>query len=335
MLSLNVRVVGLPRERGDKPQETGVAVDPRDSDSAVVSFHQAVGDGSDHHPGVRVEVKAASTRDRGETWTVRDLSHPDYDVSIDAAVASDLRGNAYVVNMGMERIDYVVRHGEYVRRSTDGGTTWEDPVCLAERPGVDAILEHMPKIAADNNPSSAHAGNVYVTWDRVYHGKGEEMIFVRSSDGGDTWLTPSVISRQKGVTLPALTVSPTGTVFVGYAEAKQSSSACDFFVQRSRDGGATFSAPLHVVSATRFFEPLRTFPRGYWFPTLGVDNDGRLYAVWAETSGLGTDLLCAVSSDEADSWSAPVRINAGAGGHFLPHLAVARGADGCDPRESR
>src|SRR5262249_34067784 len=119
MLPLNVRVVGLPRERGDKPQETGVAVDPRDSDSAVVSFRQAAGDGPDQHPGARVEVKAASTRDRGETWTVRDLTHPDYDVSIDAAVASDLRGNAYVVNMGMERIDYVVRHGEYVRRSTD------------------------------------------------------------------------------------------------------------------------------------------------------------------------------------------------------------------------
>jgi hypothetical protein len=319
----DTRVVTLPRERGEKPQETGAAVDPRDPDTAYLSIHQAVGDGTDHHPNMRVEVKGASTHDRGETWTIHDLSHPEYDVSIDAAVACDLRGNAYVVNMGMERIDYVIRHGEYVRRSTDGGTTWSDPVCLAERPAVDPILEHMPKIVADNNPDSPHAGNVYVTWDRVYHhGGGEEMIFVRSTDGGDTWSKPSAISRQMRLTLPAIAVSPTGTTYVGYAEAGESPGTCDFYVQRSRDGGATFSEPLHVVSATRYFEPLKSFPRGYWFPTLGVDDEGRLFAVWAERAERGSDLVCAMSSDEGDSWGKPVRVNAGAGGHFLPQLAV-------------
>src|SRR4051794_31978641 len=98
------RVVTLPRRRGDKPQETGVAINPRDPRNAVVSFHQAVGEGSDHHPNMRVEVYAAATFDGGETWSTADLSHPDYPVSIDAAVGMDLRGHAYVVNMGMEKI---------------------------------------------------------------------------------------------------------------------------------------------------------------------------------------------------------------------------------------
>ena len=85
------RLATLPRRAGDKPQETAVAVNPRDPLNAIVSYHQAIGDGSDHHPGVRVEAHVAWTTDGGETWAVADdTTHTGYDISIDAVVGFDL-----------------------------------------------------------------------------------------------------------------------------------------------------------------------------------------------------------------------------------------------------
>src|SRR4051812_36387991 len=70
-----VLVATLPRERGDKPQETSVAVNPLDPRNVIVSYHRAIDAGSDHHEGVRVEVHVAASCDGGESWTVTDASH--------------------------------------------------------------------------------------------------------------------------------------------------------------------------------------------------------------------------------------------------------------------
>src|SRR5262249_6955095 len=87
-----VRLIELPRSDGDKPQEPFVAVNPRDPSNVIVSYHQAIGEGSDHHPDVRVEVQIASSKDGGATWSIADCTHPGYRVSIDAAVGFDLHG---------------------------------------------------------------------------------------------------------------------------------------------------------------------------------------------------------------------------------------------------
>src|SRR5687767_122891 len=60
-----MRLVTVPRKPGDKPQETSVAVNPRDPRAVVVSYHQAIGAGSDHHYGVPVHAKVAWSADGG------------------------------------------------------------------------------------------------------------------------------------------------------------------------------------------------------------------------------------------------------------------------------
>src|SRR5262245_44512788 len=107
------RVVTLPRAPGDKPQETYVAVNPRDSRQVIVSYHQAVEDGSDHHPGVPVDLHVASSADGGETWAVARTTNENYLKSLDAAVTFDLHGHAFVINLSLDTIGYVSRHGEF------------------------------------------------------------------------------------------------------------------------------------------------------------------------------------------------------------------------------
>ena len=123
------RLVTLPREPGDKPQEVAVAVNPLDPRNVVASYHQAVGVGSDHHAGLSVDLHVASSTDGGESWTFADdTTHERYLRSLDATVTFDLHGNAFLVYIGMDKMSFTsptTRNGEYVSRSLDGGRTWE------------------------------------------------------------------------------------------------------------------------------------------------------------------------------------------------------------------
>ena len=130
-----VRLVTLPRQSGDKPQESSVAVNPRDPRQVIVSYHQSVGDGSDHHPGVPIHTHVAWSADGGKTWAVApEVSDRRYRKPFDAMVAFDLHGHAFLVYIGMDSVSMTTHGGEYVRRSLDGGRTWEAPITRIERP---------------------------------------------------------------------------------------------------------------------------------------------------------------------------------------------------------
>jgi hypothetical protein len=301
----------LPRQAGDKPQETSVAVNPLDPRNAVVSFHQAVGEGSDHHPGVRVEVRVASTTDGGQTWTVADASHPAYPISIDAYVAYDLNGTAYVVNMGMGAISNETPHGEYLRRSTDCGRTWGDLVTLIERPGDEPLLEHMPKLAADLNPDSPRAGNLYAVWDRILHDRSEGMVIAATTDGGESWSAPKVIGSYTGTTLPSIAVAPDGAVhlFLAVGSGDWRSPDWKLIAQVSRDGGETFEPPVYVADTHHVMLSVPGFPRACWLPGIGACPDGTLIASWGNDPHGDLDIFAANSADGGRTWSDPVRVN--------------------------
>src|SRR5262245_20584466 len=60
----------LPRRTGDKPQESSVAVNPRDRRNVIVSYQQSIGEGSDHYPDLRLDGHIAMSRDGGKTWSI-------------------------------------------------------------------------------------------------------------------------------------------------------------------------------------------------------------------------------------------------------------------------
>jgi hypothetical protein len=278
-------VTRLPRRRGEKPQEPAVAVNPLDPRNVIVSFHQAVGEGSDHHPDVRVEAHVAATKDGGETWTVTNVTHPGHRMSIDTIVAFDGRGHAYLVFLGMDDMALQSKHGQYVLRSTDGGATWGPRGSLIERPGDVALLEHMPKIAVDPD-----GDDVYVVWDRILHDRREEMVVVRSSDGGESWSEPRVISEHGSTTLPGVAVGPDGTLYVLATEAANLWEGGSWEVKLlvSRDRGMTFDAPETVAHTKHAMLSLKSFPRACWLPTVGVDPQGRVLVAWADSSTRST-----------------------------------------------
>jgi hypothetical protein len=285
-----VRLATLPRGAADKPQETAVTVNPRDPRNVIVSYHQAMGEGSDHHPKVQVHVHLAWTADGGETWTVAEnTTHPDYGVSIDATVAFDLHGQAFLVYMGMDRMTPVTRGwhdrrdrvaqalrrrdaaalasirewvferrrraGEYILRSLDGGRTWEGPVALAAEPGAQVpVLNHMPHIAADNHPASPDAGNIYVVWDRQTYEAGDPGALLMS----EVILVRSTDggetwSEPRAIsthdTELGLTTAVAHDGTVYVMVAEMRDGDWEIKVERSRDRGETFESLLPVARA--------------------------------------------------------------------------------------
>src|SRR6266699_2690160 len=86
-------------------------------------------------------------------------------------------------------------NGIWVRRSPDGGRTWDRaPVAVKAWSGdePDVKLEDMPRIWADAEPHSPHRGNLYIAWIE-WQLTQSIILFSRSRDGGRTWATPQRI----------------------------------------------------------------------------------------------------------------------------------------------
>jgi hypothetical protein len=325
------RLATLPRTPHAKPQEPSVAVNPRDPRHVIVSWHEAVTRGSDHHPGARVEVRVAWSVDGGETWAPAEgTSHPTHRVSIDASVAFDARGTAYLVYIGFDEIGNVAttRQGEYVARSTDGGRTWSAPVCLVERAEGDPVFEHMPYVCAVGHTTFAQ-------WDRALADGTGTNVTVRSTDGGASWSEPALLgTRAARMTMGA---ASDGTIYLLHAAYEGGSwDATSLFV--SRDGGLSFDDPLPAPRAVPTDGPvpiagLPSFPRSCGWPVLAVDprDSGRLFLGFGDFRHGSRDILSATSTDGGRTWCEPVRVNddpVGSGRDKLMQSIAVDPADG-------
>jgi len=124
--------------------------------------------------------------------------------------------------------------GIFLSKSTDGGTSFSDPVNVSN-------TGSKPRIAVSGN-------NVYIVWDDESTGRAN-VFFSRSTDGGKTF--DSAISVSKDIKFseitrsiePQITVSG-NNVYVSWVVYDYSWSA--IFFAKSTDSGKTFSAPKNL-----------------------------------------------------------------------------------------
>ncbi|MCP4634232.1 MAG: T9SS type A sorting domain-containing protein [candidate division Zixibacteria bacterium] len=286
---------------GENQNETTIISNP-------INPFNLVGGSNDYRNG-EVDGGFYYTFDGGQTWGDGTLCcWPDLDAQGDPAVTCDAEGNFYFAVISFDRGS--PDNGIYVSKSTDGGVNWGNPVAVIEHLGEpDADFEDKEYITADIT-DSPYRNNVYISWTSF--GTDYPIKFSRSTNGGQSFSSPIVISdyNYNQGSVPA--VGPNGEVYVVWF-AYDSPEYIRF--DKSTDGGLTFGTDVDISQATPLPSPLPpTSFRVNSFPSIAVDisdgpYSGYIHVVWADYRNGDADIYYSRSTNGGTSWSAAARLN--------------------------
>lgn len=277
------------------------------------------------------------TKNGGKNWKKGGLTSPlgvygdpciiaDYDDHFYFFHLSDPDGKGWQSEALLDRI--------VCQRSDDGGKKWNDGASI----GFHNLRHDQDKEWACVNPVTHE---IYVTWTEFDHYESTNpedstyILFSKSGDNGESWTEPLRINQQAGDCLDddftvegaVPSVGPDGQIYVSWAFDDK------IYFDRSTDNGATWLEKDKVVAE----QP------GGWaisIPGMGRSNgmpvttcdlsdspyQGTIYVNWADQrhGEADTDIWISKSSDQGETWSAPIRVNDDDPGtqQFLTWMAI-------------
>ena len=286
--------------------EPAIMVDPHNPQHVVVAW--------------QINASIAYSQDGGATWTTAQNTAPkEYRVSGDVSVAYDAKGRAFLCYIAFDKLGTsqywaqgATRNGIWVRRSPDGGKTWDDPpgTVIAHESTPNIPFEDKPWIVADTG--GPHAGNLYVGWTQ-FTLTASDLLFERSTDGGATWSKPIKLNTKSGLPRDdngALegfhgVVAPDGALYTVWNDRD------GIMMAVSHDGGQTFTKDRRIIPAGPAYFGISGVQRTNGFPQIGLDprKGGKLYVAWSDYTNGDVDVFVAASTDHGLTWSKPVRVN--------------------------
>ena len=306
----------------DTPQsETSITVDPNNPSIVVGGSNEIV----------RLPMRAYFSTNGGKSFGAVDLPLPlpattnGVDFGSDPGVAFDTHGNVYYsyIVVFFNRSFRSIQGTEMaVAKSTDGGRTWPQATFFNFNSGSGKFNDK-PMIAVDTNPASPHRDSIYVAWDNASNNNGKSsandaLLFSRSTDGGATFSAPIAVNTLTGGASSVIGadpfVGPNGEVYVAWHDVQNNR----LMVNSSFDGGATFGQPVEISPTVSAFDvaiAAQASRHALVYPACGVDRSsgshrGTLYCSWMdETPSNGTDIFVSRSTDQGQTWSAPLRVN--------------------------
>jgi hypothetical protein len=308
----HVTTVSAADRSGSEPS---IAVNPNNTNQVVAAFQPAT---------------IAYSTDGGQTFATADLPPVEgWRTGGDVSVTFDDKGCAYLGSLHFDKLGSASywahgagRNGIFVRRSLDGGKTWEkDATTVKAFQGnePDIQWEDMPRLFADVQPKSPFRGNVYAGWIEWQLEKSI-ILFARSTDGGKSFSPPIRISTEAGLPRDdngglvgfVGVVGADGTIYTSWNDGNS------IVFTESHDGGKTFSPSRSVVNvAPPYFGGAAGIPgvsRAMGFAQIGVDAregklGGTLYVAWSDFRNGDVDVFSAFSTDQGRTWSKPLRVN--------------------------
>src|SRR5438034_970406 len=153
-------------------------------------------------------------------------------------------------------------------KSTDGGDTWTQPQVIAPLNQLGVIDpntgEHLRTGDVLFSVAISGDGNLYATWQastnyqkQLKQSVGnwdDQIVFARSTDGGQTWSGPTVIHTASGLPTftPTIAVN-NGTIAVTYYDVRfltpnqTTNLPTDYWVEYSTNGGASFGNEQRIT----------------------------------------------------------------------------------------
>ena len=296
--------------------EPSISVNPKNPQQLVAAW--------------QVGASAAYSADGGTTWKMAEGTAPkNYRVSGDVSLAYDASGHAILCYIAFDKLGTTnywaqgaTRNGIFIRRSMDGGQTWEPNAIrvISHESTPDIPFEDKPWVVADT--SGPHAGNLYIGWTQ-FTLAASDLLFSRSTDGGTTWSKPirlnsvSGLPRDDNGALEGFhgVVGPDGALYTIWDDRD------GIMMAVSHDGGASFSKDRRIIPAGPGYFGITGVSRSNGFPQIGLDpgggtnekrankHGGNLYVSWSDYSNGDVDVFVSSSADHGKTWSAPVRVN--------------------------
>jgi hypothetical protein len=288
------------------------------------------------------------TFDGGKTWE-RNLipGYPSgpvsaltgFEASGDPVIAAGPDGEFYFAGIAFKRTTPSAGRASsiFVAKSTDGGRTFGQVRMVAQ--SLTAATFHDKEWIAVDQSDGPGRGNVYCAW-AMFQAYGSQMVFSRSTDGGQTWSKPPrILSDLPGLEFQLqgaqVVVDNAGVIHITWIDFQDGQHR----YVRSTDQGQSFSDPVDIGSVTPIEYELPN--GGYRTPTLpamAVDNtggpyDGSLYLTWNDMRNGDADVMMQASHDGGDTWSDQVRVNDDAedsgADQFFPSITVGGSGTVC------
>ncbi|HEV2488611.1 MAG TPA: sialidase family protein [Candidatus Acidoferrales bacterium] len=289
--------------------EPSIAVNPLNPNQVVAAFQD--------------NAHIAYSTDAGKHWQLASgIAPPDWRVSGDVSVTYDNQGQAIICYMAFDKLgsfNYWAhnssRNGLHIRRSLDGGQTWEthDIPVILQADEATVPWEDKPYIVADNS-NSPYAGNLYIGWTR-WNLADSEILLTRSTDDGKTWSKPIEIDSVRGLPRDdngalegfAGAVGPDGTLYVVWADGNH------IIFTTSHDGGQTFAPTREIIKTAPIMFQVEAVARSNGFPQIAIDprggKAGLIFVSWSDYRNGDVDVFCSTSVDQGATWTPAVRVN--------------------------
>ena len=206
-------------------------------------------------------------------------------------IAVDAQGNINLVWLDSTPGNQSV----FFSRSSNGAATFSAPANLSNNPGGSALF---PQVAVDSN------GSIFVVWFDSNSGN-PSIFFRRSLDGGVTF-SPAI--SRPAVRWPVfMAVDASNRVDLVWA-ANDSTGVPQVVFSSSVNGGAVFSGPLTISSATG---GVSTSSVGNSLPGyMDLDANGNIDVTWIETPSAQSpaNILFSLSTDGGNTFAAPKQV---------------------------
>jgi len=186
---------------------------------------------------------------------------------------------------------------------------------------TDVMVNDAASTGDSASPSIATGpdGRLYAIWSDGRVGPSDFRIFFSgSTDGGATWMVPSIRVGDDIVgsyqSDGSIALNSTGALFATWSDWR--SGNADIYFAKSLDGGLSWTTPNTKVNA----EPSSA---NQFVPSIATDLLGNVYVAWVDERGGGQDIFVGKSSDGGATWTERnVIVEPANFGQHAPSIAV-------------